>query len=223
MVKLKTYFLFVSVVFALSIFFDSVIDPPRHFPSLRELLILKRLFNGKKVNIFPPKHLEQVKVCSSKYTWKGDTLQDEPDTKNDVIPTIYFVTPTYPRREQMAELTRLAQTLLHIKNLRWVVAEDSIYFSKMLNSLLERFGIPYTHLSSPMPNIYKHLSMQDRPRGVSGRRAGIQWVLTNHLYLTALNHNKLQLTQTSNASGNKSDVSSSKYSSVIYFGDDDNT
>ena len=28
---------------------------------------------------------------------------------------IYFITPTYARREQVAELTRLLQTLIHIK------------------------------------------------------------------------------------------------------------
>lgn len=33
------------------------------------------------------------------------------------LPVIYFVTPTYPRREQIAELTRLGQTLMHVRNL----------------------------------------------------------------------------------------------------------
>ena len=166
--------------------------------------------NVRTPPIYPPKHSEQVTLCST----KNNNLQEGSDTKGDVIPTIYFITPTYPRSEQIAELTRLAQTLLHIKNLHWVVAEDSPYCSRMLYSLLEHFGIPYTHLSSPMPNIYKILSMKDRPRRVSSRRAGLQWVL---------NHHKVLLNQSSHENGHKLDMSSPKHSSVVYFGDDDNT
>ena len=164
--------------------------------------------------IYPPKHSEHVTLCSTKYNIKDNTINKGSDAKDDNIPTIYFITPTYPRSEQMAELTRLAQTLLHVKNLHWVVAEDSPSCSKMLFSLLEHFGIPYTHLSSPMPNIYKILTMKDRPRGVSSRRAGLQWVL---------NHHKELLNHTSSDNSQKSDASSKEHSAVVYFGDDDNT
>lgn len=37
---------------------------------------------------------------------------------------IYFVTPTYPRPEQVPELTRLAHTLMHVPRLHWIVADD---------------------------------------------------------------------------------------------------
>ena len=170
--------------------------------------------NVRTPPIYPPKHSEHVTLCSTKYNIQDNNLKETTHEKNDVIPTIYFITPTYPRSEQTAELTRLAQTLLHVKNLHWVVAEDSPYCSRMLYSLLEHFGIPYTHLSSPMPNIYKILSMKDRPRGVSSRRAGLQWVL---------NHHKELLNHTSHDSSAKSEISSKDHSSVVYFGDDDNT
>lgn len=59
---------------------------------------------------------------------------------NDNIPTIYFVTPTYPRREQIAELTRLGQTLMHIPQLHWIVADDFDGCNSFLDYLLNKFG-----------------------------------------------------------------------------------
>lgn len=56
------------------------------------------------------------------------------------LPIIYFVTPTYPRREQVAELTRLGQTLMHIPALHWIVADDTPQCSSMINGLLPKFG-----------------------------------------------------------------------------------
>jgi Glycosyltransferase family 43. len=56
------------------------------------------------------------------------------------LPIIYFITPTYPRREQVAELTRLGQTLMHIPNLHWIVADDTLQCSPMISALLPKFG-----------------------------------------------------------------------------------
>jgi len=70
---------------------------------------------------------------------------------------------------------------------------------KNLNELIIFFfssGIPYTYIASPMPSIYKR-DPDAMPRGVSNRRAALNWIRLNH------NIND------SNA--------------VIYFGDDDNT
>ena len=66
-----------------------------------------------------------------------------------------------------------------------------------------------------MPDIYKGLAMKDRPRGVSSRRAGLQWVLSHHQYI--LN----QTTSQDNAEAQKNPKPS--HPSVVYFGDDDNT
>ena len=165
--------------------------------------------------IYPPRHTEHVSLCNAKF--KNSTQQESHE--KDMMPTIYFITPTYPRSEQIAELTRLAQTLLHIKNLHWIIAEDSPRCSKMVGSLLERFNIPYTHLTSPMPDIYRSLAMKDRPRGVSSRRAGLQWVLNhnqNILNQTIENHTQ----KSANGGVTKKPLPPS---SVVYFGDDDNT
>lgn len=62
------------------------------------------------------------------------------ETDGNEWPTIYFVTPTYPRREQIAEMTRLGQTLMHVPNLHWIVADDIDSCNSYLDTLLDRFG-----------------------------------------------------------------------------------
>ncbi|XP_035780592.1 LOW QUALITY PROTEIN: galactosylgalactosylxylosylprotein 3-beta-glucuronosyltransferase S-like [Anopheles albimanus] len=91
-------------------------------------------------------------------------------------PMIYFVTPTYPRREQIAEIIRLGQTLMHVPYLHWIVADDTDTCSQTLNQHLKKFGIPYTQLASPMPEVYRS---QNAPRGVANRRAALNWIRTN--------------------------------------------
>lgn len=61
-------------------------------------------------------------------------------------------------------------------------------------SLFLLAGIPFTHISSPMPDMYRSLSLV--PRGVANRRAAIQWIRAH------TNHQR---------------------PGVLYFGDDDNT
>lgn len=58
----------------------------------------------------------------------------------DLMPTIYFITPTYPRREQFAEIVRLGQTLMHVPNLHWIVADDTDSCNQHLDEFLHRFG-----------------------------------------------------------------------------------
>ena len=166
--------------------------------------------------IYPPRHSEHVSLCNTRFL-KDNGKKQSKDRKDRNVPIIYFITPTYPRSEQIAELTRLSQTLLHIQNLHWVIAEDSPYCSEMIHLLLEDSPISYTHLSSPMPDIYKGLAMKDRPRGVSSRRAGLQWVLSRHEHI--LN----QTTSQDNTDGNTLKNQKLSHPSVVYFGDDDNT
>ena len=164
--------------------------------------------------IYPPKHSERVKLCGTKYILKDNDSSQYENIKDSLIPKIYFITPTYPRNEQIAEPTRLAQTLLHVKNLHWIIAEDSPNCSNYIQVFLKRFGIPYTHLSSPIPEMYKTLPMYKRPRGVSGRRAAISWIL---YYQTE------SLIRVTNKNIDHSDMLLEDHSSVLYFGDDDNT
>jgi len=146
------------------------------------MVVSMNKFKPAVVPIFPPPESEMSELCSVNNSSNPSDL-----------PTLYFITPTYPRREQVAELTRLGQTLLLVKNIHWIVAEDSSSCSPMVDGLLKRLDIPYTHLVSPQPLMYKKAKLRYNPRGVSSRRAGLHWVLQN--------------TQ----------------KGVVYFGDDDNT
>lgn len=142
----------------------------------------------RKPPMFPKPSQELVHDCNSSLVYNARPFVPE-------LPIIYVITPTYSRREQVADITRLAHTLLHVDNVIWVVAEDSQECSGLVEKMLQRFGMPYAHMTSPMPNIYR----KDRykPRGVASRRAGLKWVLKHH---------------------NDNDGKG-----IVYFADDDNT
>lgn len=120
-----------------------------------------------------------------------------PDSANK--PIIYAITPTFSRPVQKAELTRLAQTFLHIPNFHWIVVEDSISKTKLVTRFLENSGLIYTHLAVLTPPNYK-LGRTDpnwkKPRGVEQRNAALRWLREN-----------LKTTDRG----------------IVYFADDDNT
>lgn len=66
------------------------------------------------------------------------------------LPVVYLVTPTYRRPEQIPDLTRLAQTLLNVPAIHWIVVEDSNSLSPTVSALLQRYGIPHTHLKGKL-------------------------------------------------------------------------
>ena len=68
-------------------------------------------------------------------------MQDARGKETGGLPKIYFVTPTYPRREQAAELTRLGQTLMHVPDIHWIVADDNRSCNAMVAKLLRKFGM----------------------------------------------------------------------------------
>ncbi|CAG2109648.1 unnamed protein product [Medioppia subpectinata] len=107
--------------------------------------------------------------------------------------TIFVITPTYSRPTQMADMTRLSQTLSLVKNLFWIVSEDSQTRSQQVAELLNRTAIRSVHLLGPRPAT--HLDRRSG-RGVSNR-------------LMALQYLREQFTNTSEEG-------------VIYFADDDN-
>ena len=141
--------------------------------------------------IYPDESEVFTDICSDSMS-----ASDIDSYLDHVTPVIYFITPTYARREQVAELTRLSQTLLHIKNLVWIIAEDSASCTDVVSTTLLRHkkNIPYVHLLSPMPERYYHVP--HKPKGVSSRNAAVNWIIYNDFQLSP---------------------------GVIYFGDDDNT
>jgi galactosylgalactosylxylosylprotein 3-beta-glucuronosyltransferase 3 len=97
-------------------------------------------------------------------------------------PVIYAITPTFARPVQKAELTRLAQTFLHVPNFHWIVVEDAPQKTSLVSRFLETSGLIYTHLSVTTPPNYK-LGRNDpnwkKPRGVEQRNAALTWLREN--------------------------------------------
>lgn len=83
---------------------------------------------------------ESLRICTESQEDRRLYMQDKPRSAYIQLPVIYFVTPTYPRREQVPELTRLANTLLHVPRIHWLVANDHDLCDPFLDVLLNRFG-----------------------------------------------------------------------------------
>lgn len=90
------------------------------------------------------------------------------------LPPLYIITPTYYRAEQLPELTRLSHTLMLVPNVHWLVIEDAHTKSPLVGELLERTSLKFSHLVAPMPDKYKKRKV--KPRGVSNRNRGLQWI-----------------------------------------------
>ncbi|KAL9697453.1 hypothetical protein quinque_000894 [Culex quinquefasciatus] len=97
------------------------------------------------------------------------------DTKQ--LPPLYIITPTYRRPEQLAEITRLGYTLKHVPNLFWLIVEDAESRTESVTRLLRQIDVPFVHLTAPMPAKYRKLKV--KPRGVSNRNRGLQWIRAN--------------------------------------------
>lgn len=80
------------------------------------------------------------------------------------LPVIYIVTPTYRRPEQMAELTRLAQTLMHVENIYWLLIEDAKEKSASVKAFLKRTGIRHIHLVGKFERSALINFTENRPR-----------------------------------------------------------
>ncbi|XP_046679369.1 galactosylgalactosylxylosylprotein 3-beta-glucuronosyltransferase P-like [Homalodisca vitripennis] len=128
-----------------------------------------------------------------------DELKDNIKHINQQTPpsprTIYVITATYQRLEQLAELTRLSQTLRLVPALVWILVEDATEKTAAVEKLLLRSGLSFVHLLAPMPEVIKKgvKEKAKRPRGVSNRNRGLKWLRANAT------------------------------SGVFYFADDDNT
>lgn len=132
---------------------------------------------------------------------RTEYVYTRPPPWSDVLPTIHIITPTYSRPVQKAELTRLANTFLHVPNLHWILVEDSQRRTPLVTRLLRETGLNYTHLNVETPRNYK-LRGDTRdpriPRGTMQRNLALRW-----------------LRETFNANNSQP--------GIVYFADDDNT
>jgi hypothetical protein len=76
----------------------------------------------------------------------ADTYLSQVPLTSHTTPRLYIITPTYRRPEQIPELTRMAQTLMHVQNLHWLVIEDAANKTQLVSDLLQRTGISHDHL-----------------------------------------------------------------------------
>ncbi|XP_022695907.1 galactosylgalactosylxylosylprotein 3-beta-glucuronosyltransferase P-like [Varroa jacobsoni] len=117
-------------------------------------------------------------------------------TTRNAATTILVLTPTYPRPTQIADMTRLCNTLMHIPALFWVVVEDAYNKTENIAELLEFCSVPFVHLAKRTP---RNLTGPYKGRGVTNRNEGLRWIREN--VHTVVSDNR---------------------SAVVYFADDDN-
>ncbi|XP_042296171.1 galactosylgalactosylxylosylprotein 3-beta-glucuronosyltransferase 3 isoform X2 [Sceloporus undulatus] len=88
---------------------------------------------------------------------------------------------------------------MHIKNLHWIVVEDSPVKTQLVSELLAQSNLPFTHLHVETPKEHKRKESDPnwlKPRGVEQRNLALQWLRENREL-----HDK----------------------GTVYFADDDNT
>lgn len=120
--------------------------------------------------------------------------------RNQTLPTIFMITPTYARHTQKADLTRLCQTLMHVKNLHWLVVEDSDSKTPLVTRFLDRCRVKSSQLNRKtslklQPSKVSHKGHKNR--GAEQRNIALDW-LSEHYH-------------------------PGEVTGVVYFGDDDNT
>ena len=138
------------------------------------------------------------------------------DLASKQLPVIYMITPTYARWTQKADLTRICQTLMHIKRLHWIVIEDSDTKTRLVSRLLSGNNtckVKSTHLNvRTRPDL--RLGPNDpnwrKNRGVEQRNLALDW-LREAASAAKLPGNEVDRGGTGRGGG------------VVYFGDDDNT
>lgn len=96
----------------------------------------------------------------------------------DISPTIYGITPTYYRLVQVPDLLRLAQTLMHVPNIFWVIIEDAENITDLVKNIILENG-----LEKRSVQLYAKTRIQNttdinanRLKGVDQRNTGLKWV-----------------------------------------------
>ena len=117
------------------------------------------------------------------------------------MPVIYIITPTDNKREtQLADLTRVRNTLWLVPKIVWIVVEDSPVKTRKIENFLQYSKITYVHLNELTPDeliIKSSEKAWTKPRGIFQRNKALAWLRENQ--------NIIDL------------------NGVVYFADDDNT
>ncbi|KAI5646959.1 glycosyltransferase family 43 domain-containing protein [Phthorimaea operculella] len=111
----------------------------------------------------------QTKYCALNYEDKRNNVQN-----NSNLSTIYFVTTTHPRPEQIPKLIRYSHTLMHVPRLHWILVDENINCSGHVLRILKRSGLPFTLISSPQPESNNKVPFPRQE--VPNRSAGVTWI-----------------------------------------------
>lgn len=166
----------------------------------KQQALLKYLIKAKKTEEELKINLIQLSRELHTYDKINNKLQRSNVGQDFNLPTVFVITPTFTRFVQKAELTRVSQALKSVKNLHWIVVEDSVNKSNLVANFLRNSGLKYTHLNVRTPENLRRQRREIRrlkPRGVAQRNLGIQWLRDN--------------------------IDPHRITGVVYFADDDNT
>ncbi len=111
------------------------------------------------------KCLTYRKSTVTNFSFKADFVQ----LITHKLETLFAITPTYARDTQKVDLTSLCQTIMHVKDIVWIVVEDSENKTALVSNLLKRCQVPSVHL-----NILT--TKGEESRGVAQRNAGLKWI-----------------------------------------------
>jgi galactosylgalactosylxylosylprotein 3-beta-glucuronosyltransferase 3 len=117
------------------------------------------------------------------------------------LPLIYVITPTNNRADtQLADLTRMRNTLWLVPKLVWILVEDSSHKTNKIKNFLDYSQMHYVHLNEETTVdliIKSNEKTWSKPRGVLQRNKALEWLRENQ---DRIDRN-----------------------AVVYFADDDNT
>lgn len=139
------------------------------------LMVLLMIDSPKEFRIKAHPNLlsRQLKsLLSDQFLQENQTLKIDKDKD---IPLIYVITPTYYRETQMAEITRLSNTLRQVKRLHWVVVEDWKFTNHYIHEFLKDSNMSFTYMAQPKLAATSNIS-----KGIDQRNAALHWITRNH-------------------------------------------
>lgn len=140
--------------------------------------------------------------------------------------TIFIITPTYYRPTQLPDMTRMAQTLMHVKNIFWIVIDESASQSVHIEELLKRTQIPFVYKKIKPLTIQKPKQLSSNPEQLNSKP-----MIKGQLNLTAKTTTKSRQVKNLLGKGffgrkfalNWLRENAFDDNGVVYFADDDNT
>uniref|UniRef100_A0A1B0ABJ1 Galactosylgalactosylxylosylprotein 3-beta-glucuronosyltransferase n=1 Tax=Glossina pallidipes TaxID=7398 RepID=A0A1B0ABJ1_GLOPL len=118
-------------------------------------------------------------VCEENFEDKRSYIQNKRQEDWNDLPMIYFITSTYPWREQMPKLLKLGYTLQHVPRLHWIVTDLYPTCNQYLSAFLHKFHMPFTHLSNRLLDGFYEDKFE--PQGFEEKEAGIEWLRTRNI------------------------------------------